>query len=322
MAGEWSGLPPIVFGALKGMDKHGELILGTYLSGGGQRIAIDERSTNEPPFWANYMMKHQDLRNQCFGKLVPVINEIINKKQFGKFPVGLRFHAEFPENSDYSGYALLHGSNKDVGDFQIGGIAEVGHAIDPKEGDFDIEIEFNYEFNDIVDPNPSYWTDIAKNAVAKFFTLGKAKAYRLSIAWHADMLIEVRQGRPTWYGYPSPNKNFPVRPMPRSTLDWVGSHKKAAATAERRIIEQLKRNIAASDIMSLADRKQKLLWLFYGISDYMKGTFLDRLKFDSSSDEMARLMKQRISPQLRAECIEALKGKRPGGIQPIWPPER
>jgi hypothetical protein len=322
MAGEWSGLPPIVFGLLAGMDKHGELILGTYLYGGGKRIAIDERSTGDPPFWADYMMKHQSLKDQCLGQLIPAVREIAGKKQLGKFAVNLKFHAEFPENSGYSGYELLHGSNRDVGDFRIGGIAEVSHAIDPKEGDFDIKIELHYEFNDIVDPNHSYKMDTIREKLAKVVTFGQAKAYRLQINWHADLLIEVRQGRQTWYGYPSQNKNIPVRPLPRSTLDWVGSHQKAAATTERRIIEQLKRNIAPNDVKSLADRKQRLLWLFYGLAGYMAGPYLERLKVDSSSDEMARLMKQRISSQLRAECIEALKGKRPGGPEPTWPPAR
>ncbi len=322
MAGEWSGLPPIVFRLLAGMDKHGELILGTYLYGGGKRIAIDERSTSEPPFWADYMMKHQGLKDQCLGKLIPVVKEIAGKEHLGKFAVNLQFHAEFPQNRGFSGYELLHGSNSKVGDFRMGGVAKVSEAINPKEGDFDIEIELHYQFNDIVDPNHSYVTDTIREKLAKVITLGKAQAYRLQINWHADLLIEVRQGRQTWYGYPSPNTIFPVRPVPRSTLDWVGSHKKAAAAAERRIVEQLKRNIAANDIKSLADRKQRLLWLFYGVRGYTADWFLDRLKFDNSSDELARLMKERISKQLRDECIEAVKGKRPPGLEPIWPPGR
>ena len=46
----FSALPPIVLGALAGMDKQGEMILGTWLYGGG----IDH-DVFDDPLWSSYM---------------------------------------------------------------------------------------------------------------------------------------------------------------------------------------------------------------------------------------------------------------------------
>lgn len=307
-----SSLPPIVLGALGGMDVQGEQILGTYLYGGGVAHDVDD------PDWAEYMMAHKVLKAQIMSQLMPAVKEVADKKTLGRFPVVVRFHAEFPENNDLSGYALLHGSNKSAGDFTITGFAEVSEAIDPKDGDFDIELELRFVFNDIVDPNHYYTMDTIRSKMATIFTLGQAQPYRLAIIWYSKCLAEVRPGAIHFSGYPAANRRT-VRPLPRATLDVEGMNKKRAAEKELLIVDQLKRKLAADDVKALADRKNRLLWLFYGIGSYMSGTYLDRLNNGGSDDELAQLMKQRISKELRAECIEALKGKRPTGTEPEWP---
>ena len=91
---------------------------------------------------------------------------------------------------------------------------------------------------------------------------------------------------------------------------------KRAQDIEAKIIAQLQRRILATDVASIADRKHRLLWLFYRLSGYMGGTYLSRISNPAGNDELARLLQQRISGELRAEVGQALRGKRPAGIEP------
>jgi hypothetical protein len=76
-------------------------------------------------------------------------------------------------------------------------------------------------------------------------------------------------------------------------------------------------NISSEDVASLADRKRRLLWLFYRLSGYMGSTYLDRISNPASYDELPRLLHDGISSELRAEIMEALRGKRPQGVEPL-----
>jgi hypothetical protein len=51
--GALSVLPPIALGVLNGMDVQGEMILGTWLYGGGVDHDIED------PLWTDYMMAHE-----------------------------------------------------------------------------------------------------------------------------------------------------------------------------------------------------------------------------------------------------------------------
>jgi hypothetical protein len=309
--GSLSGLPPIVLGVLAGMDKQGETILGTWLYGGGVDHDVED------PSWTAYMMEHKSLRLQILARLMPAVKKIADLKKLGRFPIAERFHAEFPENSGFSGYALLHGSNKDVGDFLLAGFAEVQEAVDPAEGDYDIELELRFVFNDIVDPNGKYVMDRIRSIVAHFFTVLQPRNYRLSINWSSSCLAEVRKDKEIFFsGYPSEHPRG-VRPLPRAKLDWVGAEKKGAKEIEVKIIAQLQRRIPSEDVASLADRKRRLLWLFYRLSGYMGSTYLDRISNPARNDELPRLLHDRISSELRAEIMEALRGKRPQGVEPL-----
>jgi hypothetical protein len=308
--GQLSGLPPLLLAALNGMDEQGETILGTWLYGGGGKYEVEDES------WTKYMMKHVGLRNQIFVKLAPAVKKIADRKKLGRFPILERFHAEFSENSDFSGYALLHGTNKTVGDFVLSGWAEVQEAVHPVEGDYDIEMDLRFTFNDIVDPNGKYWMDRARSILAKIVTLGSPRDYRLSIYWGSSCLAEVRKGNEIFFsGYPSENRRG-IRPLPEATLDWEASEKRYAKETETKIVAQLQRNISPRDVASLADRKRRLLWLFYRLSGYWGGTYLYRLNTAAGNDELVSLVRQRVSTELRAEIVSALRGKRPQGPEP------
>ena len=305
-----SSLPPIVLGALAGMDVQGELILGTWLYGGGV-----DHDVRDDPTWTPYMMADRVLAGQVFINLKPEVDKLVRQGKLGRFPIALRFHAQFAKNSGLSGYALLHGSNASAGDFLIAGFAEVAEAFDPVAGDYDIELDLHYVFNDIVDPNGNYWTDTVRAAVARAVTNDSPRNYKLSIGWGATCLVEVRHGDTTYYGYPSPLAR-PVRPLPAGKLDIAALERKRAAELEAQILVQLKRKLGATDVAGLADRKRRLLWLFYSFGSYWSSTYLGRL--NSSEDELARLCRERLSSELRKEIERALLGKRPAGSQPTW----
>lgn len=307
--GSLSGLPPIVLGLLTGMDSQGEEILGTWLYGDGGKYVVEDES------WTAYMTAHVGLRGQLFAKLAPAVRKIVDLKKLGRFPIAERFHAEFSENSGFSGYALLHGTNLEAGDFVMAGFAEVQEAVDPVEGDYDIEMDLRFSFNDIVDPNGTYWMDTVRSIAAKIVTVNSPKNYKLSISWSSSCLAEVRKGRVFFSGYPSPNPRI-VRPLPRAKLDWVASQKRFAQETEAKIVAQLRRNISAADVAGLADRKQRLLWLFYRLSGYWGGTYQQRLMTAPGSDELVGLFRRQISRELQVEILNALRGKRPQGGEP------
>jgi hypothetical protein len=59
-----------------------------------------------------------------------------------------------------------------------------------------------------------------------------------------------------------------------------------AKQIERKIIQQLRRNIPARDVASLADRNRRLLWMFYRLSGYMGPAYLDRFSRAAQDDEL------------------------------------
>jgi hypothetical protein len=308
--GELSGLPPIVLGLLTGMDKQGETILGTYLYGGGKRHDIDD------PIWSTYMMEHHSLRSHILSRLIPVVRELADRGQKGRYPIVQTFHAEFPENSGFSGYALLHGTDRTVGDFRFTGWATVEDAIDPAEGDLDIELDLRFAFNDIINPNRNYIMDRIRSAGAEILTLGQAESYELSIYWSSSCLAEVKGQRIELSGYPSERRRG-IRPLPRAKLDWVRAEKERAQKIEAEIVTELQRRIGADDVAAQAGRKRRLLWAFYHLSGYWGQTYLDRISNPSLNDPLPRLLRDRISSELRAELIDALHGRRPPGDEPL-----
>jgi hypothetical protein len=294
------------------MDEQGEAILGTWLYGGGEAHDIETDS------WTRYMMRHESLRQQILNKLMLAVDKIAERKTLGRFTVSERFHAEFPENSGFSGYALLHGTNRTVGDFLLSGWAEVQEANVPKDGNFDIEMDLRFTWNDIVDPNAKYAMDTIRSTLAKIVTFGQAKDYRLSINWGSSCLAEVRKGQRTVFsGYPSPLARS-IRPLPVAKLDLAAAEKKRAQEIETKVLAQLKRRIPSGDIASLADRKRRLLWLFFELRGWWSSTYINRIKTPAGHDELTRLLHHQVSSALRAEITDTLRGKRPQGAPPLW----
>ncbi len=80
------------------------------------------------------------------------------------------------------GYQYLHGTDRDVGDFEFTGTSNVHPRGD---GTYDVTVDGGYTWNDLIDPNPKYSTDRWKSRLAEVLTLGQADPYDIHITWHA-----------------------------------------------------------------------------------------------------------------------------------------
>ena len=105
-----------------------------------------------------------------------------------------------------TGFNFLHGTNSTVGDFQMSGSAVV-HLNYQERGEDHIEMDVNYQWNDVMDPNHKYTSDTIKSAYAEMSTLGRATPYKLSIRWRAACRVIVGQSvrRVRVWGYPGKN---------------------------------------------------------------------------------------------------------------------
>ena len=80
-----------------------------------------------------------------------------------------RFHAETGASGAVpNGYALLHGSNSTVGDFELRGVYSTQKA---PNGDWIVPAHVNCCFNDIVDPSGN--KDLPGEIVAWLMTAGR-----------------------------------------------------------------------------------------------------------------------------------------------------
>jgi hypothetical protein len=62
--------------------------------------------------------------------------------------------------------------------------ADTGREV--KQGSL-VRMDLRYIWNDIIDPNGTYWTDRVKSAIATVITFGDAASYRISISLAAPL---------------------------------------------------------------------------------------------------------------------------------------
>jgi hypothetical protein len=92
------------------------------------------------------------------------------------------------------GYQYLHGTDSTQGGFQRRGTATM--AFNGASG-FDVTMEMTYTWNDTIDPNPQYGTDMWKSNLAENITFGRADPYTLHITWTETIQIHLNgYGRP------------------------------------------------------------------------------------------------------------------------------
>jgi RHS repeat-associated protein len=181
-------------------DWAGRAILGRYLRGGGDWIIADD------PHWSAYMMRNDRLQVQLMDRAIEqalaaffeyVISGIADRG------FAIIFHAVMENGESVVGYQYLHGTNMDVGGFQFKGATTITVR---SNGTYEVTVVGSYTWNDIIDPNPQYSTDVWKSRVAEVATFGRAEAYNIHITWGSKttVTLDSRGSVLSIRGYPSP----------------------------------------------------------------------------------------------------------------------
>lgn len=153
-------------------DIRGLEIASHWLFGGGEKKII-----KNDPKWTNYMNNNAMLNKQIQSNL----SQIPITESSGKITT----HAEI-EDGYTTGYEMLHGSNKNVGDFVINWKRE-STTIDESNGSIKSTFSLKLEWHDIIDPNNTYAQDKKYSSqLKKVFT---PKDYEIHIYWEGKQEI-------------------------------------------------------------------------------------------------------------------------------------
>lgn len=198
------------------MDEYALEIFDLWFSGKAPAEVVFDN-----PKWAAYMQADAGLSSQIDRHLTrfalkyrddfflrsPGANPVASNQLYQTF-----FHAEV--GSTYggfkTGYAQLHGSNKDVGDFQMQGMFSMAPA-PGSASELDFTFTNNLQtFNDRVDPNFKYKTD------ATFANLAKNLAAATGGAPPKDYILRIRWREPGPWTY-----GIPAAPSKTGAPDWL-----------------------------------------------------------------------------------------------------
>jgi len=188
-------------------DWAGRAILSRYLSGEGDWHIKDDAN------WTDYMKRSVLLRDQLKPQVIDEAKRVSGaaSTEAGPLPIAKSFHAELENGEGIIGYQYLHGTNKDVGDFEIKGSATAGRIGNESSEDAKqsvqpgatVQMNVQFVWNDKIDPNPEYGSDTIKSTIAEIITLGEAEPYIISIAWSGQPSVWIPEGgRPKVFGYP------------------------------------------------------------------------------------------------------------------------
>ena len=128
----------------------------------------------DAPF-GNYLMKSNDLK----GAIRDEVNKILKNCTSKINTINHEFHAELNDNGYKTGYELLHGTNKKVGDFRI-----TGKII--KKSNQCFWGSLKYQWNDIIDSNPTYWRDIVYDVLGKATFYFSPRDYTIRISFSSE----------------------------------------------------------------------------------------------------------------------------------------
>lgn len=163
-----------------------------WLEGHGDEMILED----EP--WKRYMMNNKLLEEQIINQLK---EDAMQRKTWleksgldvlhGDVDV-IRYHAEI-ENGYRTGYELLHGTNREVGDFEIEGNFAVKKA--PQFSNvIDVGYELRFCWNDIIDPVKGHIVDEMAAMFFKFCSDYNPMKYVIRIKWNANAIVKIRNG--------------------------------------------------------------------------------------------------------------------------------
>lgn len=157
---------------------------------------VKDEVTFDNEKWANYMRRETNLARHIDEELLAFARSIVAKMKAdptctGRLssPFKLTFHAEVgSQDGGYAtGYEVLHGTNRDAGDFQVTGSLRVTSIL-PVQGAYTATFDnLVFVFNDIVDVNKKYEKDVGRARVAvdlaNALDAGPPRDYILRIKW-------------------------------------------------------------------------------------------------------------------------------------------
>lgn len=167
------------------VDWAGYDILERYLAGG------DDWTIDNDPRWTEYMKEAPGLEEHVRDRLNERAQELIQNVPEGQtvtVPFNDVSSAE-TDNGYSTGYQLLHGTNSEVGGYQIEGTATITNT----GNGYTVRFDTSHTWNDKIDPNGDYREDIIYNAAVEAFTLGRADPYDIHVRWDAESTIQLDQ---------------------------------------------------------------------------------------------------------------------------------
>ncbi len=178
------------------MDDYAREIFDLWLDGtAAPEVNLDSQK------WASYMQADVGLTGQIQQQLkiyAELIGPEVQKNQ-GQLARSFQhsFHAEVggSDGGYFTGYDILHGTDRTVGDFEVSGKLTTAYS-SPKATGYTVTYsELTMVFNDIVNANRKYGMDIsgerlAKN-ICKVLKKGPPRDYTLRIRWTQTQPVTV-----------------------------------------------------------------------------------------------------------------------------------
>jgi len=178
------------------MDEHAREIFDLWFGGTAPKEVVFDN-----PKWASYMAAEPNLKRQIRERLAEHAEQLRNQVDQSDFglhgSLSLTFHGEAgsKQGGFRSGYDVLHGTNKSVGDLGVTGFYTTFRPGPPGTAYLVTYDSMTYVFNDIVDINKRWSADVTLGRTAQNMAraLGAPppKDYTLRIKWRSDGPIRV-----------------------------------------------------------------------------------------------------------------------------------
>ena len=156
-------------------DAKGRAILWHYLYGKGKDFIKKNGS------WGKYMMANKTLKSKVQEIVFPIGKALENGTSKS---IDMTVSMIIDNGEDIIGYQYLHGTNADVGGFNIKGTISKN-----KKGN--VTYDLTYTWNDMIDPNFIYDSDSKKAAFAKKIPFANPADYYICISWDDKTVIKA-----------------------------------------------------------------------------------------------------------------------------------
>jgi RHS repeat-associated protein len=175
------------YGQYKLSDEHGRALALQWALGWGNPWRIGNKNST----WTTYMKKHQGLSTQVANKMRWASRKIFQKKNMKKGNMYESYEVLIDTSEKLTGYSLLHGTNQFFDSWGKYTVTKL------KGGCIKISFDLTHTWNDIIDPNDEYETDIQKSAwvttQTRYFFDKKPHDYVISIAWNAKATVTLNK---------------------------------------------------------------------------------------------------------------------------------